>query len=128
MLDPALLRSGRFDRLIMVPIPDRDTRLKILRVHTKSVPMKDVNLEALADQLDGFTGADIEGLVREAAMIALREDMATGSVTKTHFEEAKKVIKPSGGPDVVKYYEAVRKKIEGGMGKMSKEDSPAGYW
>ena len=74
IIDPALLRPGRFDRLIYVPPPDKQARLEILKVHTKSVPLSpDVNLEALAEKTEGYTGADLEALVREATMISLRE-------------------------------------------------------
>ncbi|MCQ4344943.1 MAG: CDC48 family AAA ATPase, partial [Sulfolobaceae archaeon] len=73
ILDPALLRPGRFDRLIYVPPPDKQARLEILKVHTRNVPLaEDVNLEALAEKLEGYTGADIEALVREATMLVLR--------------------------------------------------------
>src|SRR5207247_11472183 len=72
-LDPAMLRTGRFDRLLLVPTPHKDARLAILKVHTKGMPLEGVDLEELAVDLDGYSGADIEGLCREAAMIALRE-------------------------------------------------------
>ncbi|NON61514.1 AAA family ATPase, partial [Acidianus sp. RZ1] len=74
ILDPALLRPGRFDRLIYVPPPDKVARLDILKVHTRNVPLDtDVNLETVAEKTEGYTGADIEALVREATMNMLRE-------------------------------------------------------
>ena len=74
ILDPALLRPGRFDRLIYVPPPDKAARLDILKVHTRNVPLApDVNLETLAEKTEGYTGADLEALVREATMLVLRE-------------------------------------------------------
>ncbi|MBU1661037.1 MAG: CDC48 family AAA ATPase [Chloroflexi bacterium] len=73
-VDPALLRPGRFDFLVELPIPDRDARLSILHIHTRGMPLTgDVSLESLADQTEGFSGADLEGLCREAALQAIRE-------------------------------------------------------
>jgi len=73
ILDPALLRPGRFDRLIYVPPPDKSARKDILRVHTRNVSLaEDVSLDELAEKTEGYTGADIEALVREAAINAMR--------------------------------------------------------
>ena len=72
-LDPALRRPGRFDREIVIPIPDRHGRLEILEIHSRGMPLaKDVNLEKLADITHGYVGADLEALCREAAMICVR--------------------------------------------------------
>ncbi|MHC1625386.1 MAG: CDC48 family AAA ATPase, partial [Methermicoccaceae archaeon] len=74
IIDPALLRPGRFDRLVVIPPPNRAGRLEKFRIHTKKMPLgEDVNLEHLVDSTDGYVGSDIEGLCREAGMIALRE-------------------------------------------------------
>ncbi|PVU74455.1 AAA family ATPase, partial [Acidianus hospitalis] len=74
ILDPALLRPGRFDRLVYVPPPDKIARLEILKVHTRNVPLaEDVNLETIAEKTEGYTGADLEAVVREATMLMLRE-------------------------------------------------------
>jgi len=108
ILDPALLRPGRFDRLIYVPAPDEKTRLEIFKVHTKGMPLKGVNLEKLARETEGYSGADIEALAREAAMFALREDIKAKEVTSKHFEKALKKIKPSITEDMfTKYQKAV---------------------
>jgi transitional endoplasmic reticulum ATPase len=119
LVDPALLRPGRFDRLIYVPPPDEKARLEILKIHTRGMPLaKDVDLEALAKQLEGYSGADIAALCREAAMLALREDINSKEVKLRHFQEAKKKIKPSLTPDVLTYYEgfaARAKKVDTGM-------------
>jgi transitional endoplasmic reticulum ATPase len=73
ILDPALLRPGRFEKLIYVPPPDKKARLEILKVHTRNVPLaEDVVLEELAEKTEGYTGADLEALVREASMLVLR--------------------------------------------------------
>jgi transitional endoplasmic reticulum ATPase len=108
IVDPALLRPGRFDRLIYVPAPDEKTRLEILKVHTKEMPLKGVNLEKLAKETDGYSGADLESLSREAAMFALREDSKAKEITSKHFEKALKKIKPSITEDsTAKYQKAV---------------------
>ncbi|MEM4343247.1 MAG: CDC48 family AAA ATPase, partial [Candidatus Caldarchaeum sp.] len=76
ILDPALLRPGRFDRVLYVPPPDRASRLAIFKIHTREMPLDaDVDLEALASITEGYTGADIEAVVREAAMLAARENI-----------------------------------------------------
>ncbi|MEK6849997.1 MAG: CDC48 family AAA ATPase [Nanoarchaeota archaeon] len=107
MLDPALLRPGRFDRIILVDVPDAESRKKILDVHTKNTPLdKSVDLKELVIQSEGFVGADIEGLVLEAAMNALRNNKKI--VTKTDFDEALSRVKPSVSADTAKRY----KKLE----------------
>jgi len=108
IVDPALLRPGRFDRLIYVPAPDEKTRLEILKVHTKNMPLKGVELEELAEKTKGYSGADLEALVREAALFALRENIKAEEVTKKNFEDALKKIKPSITEDMfAKYQKAV---------------------
>ncbi|QOJ78325.1 CDC48 family AAA ATPase [Infirmifilum lucidum] len=107
IIDPALLRPGRFDRLIYVPPPDEKARLEIFRVHTRRMPLaEDVDLAELARRTEGYTGADIEVLVREAGLIALREDVNTTKVYMRHFEEALKKVRPSLTPDIIKFYES----------------------
>ncbi len=109
MLDAALLRSGRFDRIILVDVPDEISRRRIIEVHTRNVPLADnVNLNDIAKLIEGFVGADIEGLVREAAINALRRDIKSKKVTKEDFEEALLKIKPSVSQDTAKRY----KKLE----------------
>lgn len=95
MLDPSLLRPGRFDNMLLVPSPDKDARLEIFKVHTRNMPLRDVNLENLEERTEGYSGADIEAICREAAMIALRRDVKASIVTTEHFEKALKKIKPS---------------------------------
>ncbi|MEM3369913.1 MAG: CDC48 family AAA ATPase [Candidatus Micrarchaeia archaeon] len=94
ILDPALLRPGRFDNIIEIPLPDEKTRLEILKVHTKRMPLdKDVDLEALAAKLNNATGADIEGIVREAGMNAIRAKR--DKVKMVDFEKAITSIVPT---------------------------------
>lgn len=105
MLDPALMRPGRFDRIILVDVPDEESRKKIFEVHTKSMPLaKDVNLSDFVKQTEGFVGADIEGLIREAAMNALRNNPESKEVTKKDFDEAFKKMRPSVSPETAKRY------------------------
>jgi len=109
MLDPALLRPGRFDRIILVDVPDKESRMKIFEVHTKNTPLdKDVSLNSLVDATEGFVGADVESLVREASMNALRRDMKSVCVKKVDFDEALKKIKSSVSEETAKRY----KKLE----------------
>jgi len=88
VLDPALLRPGRFDRQVVVPRPDVRGRLKILQVHARKVPLgNDVELEVIAKGTPGFSGADLENLVNEAALLAARANK--NEVTRTDLEKAK---------------------------------------
>ncbi|AFA40547.1 CDC48 family AAA ATPase [Pyrobaculum sp.] len=106
LVDPALLRPGRFDRIIYVPPPDFKARLDILLIHTRATPLaKDVDLEELARRTEGYSGADLELLVREATFLALREDINAKEVSMRHFEEALKKVRPSVAPDMLKFYE-----------------------
>ncbi|ASJ00436.1 CDC48 family AAA ATPase [Thermococcus gorgonarius] len=131
IIDPALLRPGRFDRLILVPAPDEKARLEILKVHTRRVPLAgDVDLKDIAKRTQGYSGADLEALVREAALTALRrivrsipgaepgeeEFLEKLKVTRRDFEEALKRVKPSITPYMIEYYknfEESRKKVVG---------------
>ena len=88
LLDAALLRPGRFDSLIEIPSPDEEARLAILKVHTRNMPLQDVNLSSLAKKTDHFSGADIAALCREAGMFAIREDINAETVEGKHFEQA----------------------------------------
>ncbi len=112
ILDPALLRPGRFDKLIYVPAPDEDARLKIFKVHTKNMPLKTVDLKKYAKQTKGYSGADIEALCREAALFALRENIKAKQVTAKHFEEAFKKVKPSITEDMFAKYQKVVEEIK----------------
>ncbi len=111
IIDPSLLRPGRFDRLIYVPPPDVRARLEILRVHTRNVPLADdVDLSAVAEETEGYTGADLAALVREAAMTALRRNnMEPAPVTMADFRDAMKRVGPSLDKDTIAFYEAFTK-------------------
>ncbi|MGB9635491.1 MAG: CDC48 family AAA ATPase, partial [Candidatus Micrarchaeia archaeon] len=82
IVDPALLRTGRFDYVVEIPMPDENTREQIFKVHTKKMPLaKDVNLKKLATMTEGYTGADIEGVCKEAGMILIRENRVDDKIT-----------------------------------------------
>ena len=105
IIDPALLRPGRFDELIMAPVPDVESRRKIFQVHLKKVPLaEDIDMEALIGQTDNYTGADIAAVVRKAGRLALREDMAADKIGQKHFLAALEEIGPSVTPETMKYY------------------------
>lgn len=121
MIDPALLRPGRFDKVLLIGSPSEEGRHEILKIHTKKMPIdKSVNLKELSKKTEGYTGADIEAIVREAAMIALRENDKSDKVSKKHFIEAMKKIKPSVSQNVLDIY----KKIEDNYIKSAKTAVP----
>ena len=96
ILDPALMRGGRFDRVIDIPAPDEKTRLEILRIHAKSMPLdKKVDLAEIAKKTDGYTGADLENVCREAGMSAIRRGVDTKEIVEKDFDAALASIKPS---------------------------------
>ncbi len=128
ILDRALLRAGRFDRLVLIPAPDKKARLEILKIHTREMPLDNVNLEELAGKLDGYAGADIENLCREAAMIAVRESKAADKITSKHFEEAMKTVKPSIDDELMELYERLGREMESGISKKEKRDIGVGYY
>ena len=121
ILDSALLRPGRFDRMVLISVPDKETRLQIFKVHTKKMPLKGVDINRLADATKNYVGADIEGLCREAAMQALRKDPAAKEVTMAHFEAAMRVVRPSVTEEIIKYYDGIKEKIESGITKGKRE-------
>jgi transitional endoplasmic reticulum ATPase len=121
MLDPGLLRPGRFDKILLVGAPEEIGRENILKIHTKNMPLsKDVDLKDLAKKAIGYTGADMEALAREAAMIALRENKESKQVKKKHFIEALKKIKPSVSRPLLEVY----RKIEDNFLKSAKTAVP----
>ncbi len=131
MLDPALLRPGRFDKILLVNAPDAKGRLNILKIHTKKMPFgengkalsekaREGMLNELLDKTEGYTGADIESLAREAALLSLRESIDSKFVTKKHFEDALKKVKPSITKSTIEVY----KKIEDSFFKSAKAAVP----
>uniref|UniRef100_A0A7C3MBL2 AAA family ATPase n=1 Tax=Archaeoglobus fulgidus TaxID=2234 RepID=A0A7C3MBL2_ARCFL len=113
ILDPALLRPGRFDRLVYVRPPDKRSRLAIFKIHTRNMPLSDdVDLEELADLTEGYVGADIEAVCREAVMLAIRENVNAERVEMRHFLEALKKIKPSINEAMLNFYERFEEKMK----------------
>jgi transitional endoplasmic reticulum ATPase len=105
MVDPAVIRPGRFDRLIYAPEPDEKSRVQIFKLYTKNMPLEtDVDVHQLASVTKYYSGADIESLCREAAMRALRRDVSVQKVTNQDFQEALKEVGPSITPDMEKWY------------------------
>lgn len=106
LLDPALLRPGRFDELVYVPVPDLNARRKILGIHTKRMPLADdVDLSELAEETQRFTGADLEDLTRRAGLIALRKMPDATMVSKEDFQSALAEARPSVTPEMEREYE-----------------------
>ena len=108
LLDPAILRPGRFDRMVYVPPPDQAIRLQIFEIYTKNMPLaKDVDLEALAKVTKGYSGADIEALCREAGMYALRKGGDETQITMAEFKSAMEKVRSSITQDMETWYQNV---------------------
>jgi transitional endoplasmic reticulum ATPase len=133
LIDNALLRPGRLDRHVHVPVPDEDARRAILDVHTRNKPLADdVDLDSVARRTEGYVGADLEAVAREASMAATREFInsvspeeasdAVGNVriTMDHFEQALDEVVPSVDDDVRERYEEIEKRF-GTAGEPEKE-------
>ncbi len=113
LIDPALMRPGRLDELIYVSVPDAAGRKHILGIHTKKMPLaKDVDLGALANQTEKFTGADLEDLVRRAGLAALRESIKSKKVTSAHFETALRDTRASVTSDMEREYEKIHAQLK----------------
>jgi transitional endoplasmic reticulum ATPase len=121
IIDPALLRPGRFDRLIEVGLPDEKARLDILKVHTEGKPLaEDINLEEIAKRTEKYSGADLAAIVNEAVMLAIRSCVQSGKaqeeaaiceykVQKKDFDEAMKNIEPTAAEaDIYKRFSGAR--------------------
>jgi transitional endoplasmic reticulum ATPase len=105
ILDPAVMRPGRFDRLIDVPAPDSKALMQIFKIHARDMPLsKDVDLQEIAVKAKGYSGADVEALCREAAMNALRDSIDAKEVTRKDFDDAMETIKPSINEKMEDYY------------------------
>ncbi|MHA1209344.1 MAG: CDC48 family AAA ATPase [Candidatus Freyarchaeota archaeon] len=126
IVDPALLRPGRFDRIIHIPIPDQKARLEIFRIHTANSPLDpEVDLKELAERTEGYTGADISSVCNEAVMFAIREyimdnqidekteDFRKYTIKRRHFEKALERVKPLSKVQLEKYEEISRSFAEG---------------
>ncbi|HTU09407.1 MAG TPA: CDC48 family AAA ATPase [Allosphingosinicella sp.] len=127
LIDPALLRPGRFDELIYVSVPDQAGRRHILGIHTKNMPLaEDVDLDELARRSERFTGADLEDLVRRAGLFALRGSIEAGEVTMAEFERALGETRASVTPEMELEYRKIEENLKqearsagGGIGFIS---------
>jgi len=109
LIDPALLRPGRFDELIYVGVPDTAGRRRILAIHTEGMPLADdVDLEKIAQRTDRFTGADLEDLVRRAGLTALRRGLDAAKVTMEDFETALNETRASVTPEMLEEYSRIQ--------------------
>ncbi len=123
ILDPALIRPGRIDRILLVPPPDEKGREEILKIYTEKMPISNnINIKELASKLKGFSGADIETLCREAAMIALRENIRARKVSLDHFNKALELIHPSITPEMIKWYEQFGARLKSRIIEQTKEE------
>jgi transitional endoplasmic reticulum ATPase len=115
-LDPAVLRPGRFDRLIYVPVPDQVARNEIFNVHTRSMSMdEDVSISELAEKTNYYVGADIENLCREAAILSLREDITRTTVSRKHFLEALRKSQPTMSERTLEYFNNLSQNLRGSV-------------
>ncbi len=119
IIDPALLRPGRMDRHILVGRPNKNDRLKILKIHTKNMPLNCVNLEEIASSTEGYVGADLESVCREAGLAAYRENADADKVDMKHFHMALNKISASVDEDTFKNYEAIGGEIRKRKGSWS---------
>ena len=118
MIDPALLRSGRFERVLHVPPPDEAAREVIFNIHSEGMPLSKFSLKDIIGGLDGFTGADIEAVCREAALICMRANKK--KVTKTHFEEAIKRVRPTVNAEMLAYYQKMETLLTSGLSNIKR--------
>lgn len=125
MIDPALLRSGRFERVMHVPPPDPEALKSILEIHTENMPLGKFSLDEIASKLENYTGADIEAVCREAGLIAMRADKKT--VTRKHFEEAVDRVRPTVTDEMMLYYNRMEDLLTSGLQSVRRlPDSLAG--
>jgi transitional endoplasmic reticulum ATPase len=113
LIDPALLRPGRFDELIYVTVPDVGGRRRILSIHTEAMPLgEDVDLDHLAARTERFTGADLEDLVRRAGLFALRGSLKAEQVSAANFEQALAETRASVTPEMEHEYEQMAARLK----------------
>lgn len=107
MVDEAMLRPGRLDSIVYVPLPDVDTRREILRINLKKRPVdEDVDVEDLAQRTEGYSGAEVVAVCQEAAMKALEEDINAEVIARSHFEAALAVVRPRISKETIDFYES----------------------
>jgi len=124
MIDPALLRSGRFERVLHVPPPDKPAREAIMDIHSSDMPLSSFSMKDVLNGMEGFTGADIEAVCREAALIAMRAGKK--KVTKGHFEDAISRVRPTVTPEMLEYYSKMEERLTSGLSNI-KRTRDTGY-
>ena len=122
MIDPALMRSGRFERVLHIPPPDKESRAAILRIHTKAMPLGKFKTEDLSGNMENYTGADIEAVCREAGLIAMRDDKKT--VSKKHFELAIERVRPTVTDEMMQYYSKMEETLTSGLESVRRSSAP----
>jgi len=128
IIDQGLLRPGRFDRLVLIHSPDKKAREEIFKIHTKRMPLdKDVDIKKLAEITENYSGADIEALSREAAMLAIRKDDKAKKVNKIHFEKAMELVRASITPNIIKFYDKISETLGSGIAKKDKSEKDIQY-
>lgn len=124
VLDSAILRPGRFDKIIYVPPPNEQERKEILKIHLKDKPAKDVNIPELAKSTEGFSGADLANMVNEAAIIAMKSALKTGKesdISIENFNEVLRSIKPSITSSMLNDYENYKARFERKLMRITEE-------
>lgn len=124
IVDPALLRPGRFDRIILTPGPDKESRKEIFKVHTEGMPVKGIDVDELAKKTEGYAGADIEAICREAAILALRKDINANEITKEDFEKALEKVRPSLSKEIEELYASLKEKFSQAKAKQMEKEKP----
>jgi transitional endoplasmic reticulum ATPase len=128
ILDTALLRPGRFDRIIMAPVPDEEARKQIFAVHTEGMPLSDdVDLAALAKKTEGYVGADIEAVCREAAIWELRKDLGSTKVTQGGFDAALEKVRRSVTKEIEESYEKMGEYFKQAHAQAMEKNKPSYY-
>ena len=121
MIDPALMRSGRFERVLHIPPPDKDSRSEILKIHAAKMPLGKFKIEELAGMMEHYTGADIEAVCREAALISMRDGKK--SVSKKHFEKAAEMVRPTVTEEMLEYYSKMEGSLTSGLESVRRTSS-----
>lgn len=126
VMDTALLRPGRFDRIILAGVPDEASREAIFKVHLKGMK-HDASIPELVSLTEGYVGADIEAVCREAAMFELRKNIDAEKVTKKSFEKALEKVRPSASKEIQEAYRELQDKFSAAQGKKFTEEKPSYY-
>ena len=107
--------------------PNEKTRLEILKVHTEKMPLKNVKLSEIAKKTEGYVGADLEAVCREAAILALIKDMKSKEIIAKEFDDALEKVRPSATKEIKQAYEEIKEHFKSARGKEMKDDKPSYY-